>query len=721
MVLWLTFILVGWSAPVATPAVGLEVAARAGRWEQVLAVAMARDSQMPLRSEEALIAAHAARLSGEPAVQAEYLMRLVDDAELGAVARVELAELIVATEPDRAFDLVLGLTRRAPTTQLRRAAIDTARAAVTAGLDADRRAALNRVAPTLNRTSRRELELAVALTSDPIDRDRLRRLLAASTGDLVAARAAEALEATGPLTAEDRWHIGQAIFRHGLYGRAESIFEALDGVSDSRVPAHEVAFLRGRCAFRQGRWDVAAAWYRTAIAHARSGRRRAEIEIHLGRTAELAGDLDAAVAAAQRAVRLDTTDDRRLFLARLRLRRGEPDLAAAGLARIKSRSARARGALMTGLFELAAGDREAARRSLQRVSRDPWRGPAAVIGAELAVDSGDTEAALETLTAAAIGLDDYWSGRARAVMAGLPEGPLQGWRRSEIAVLGEASQSRRRRALARALRLEPGPARLRALRVAAARELGLDGDHGPSSFPAALAGRLWSLGLESSAVRWDPDGFPRGDATSTWWTAEQEVALGSPWLAIGLADAARRQASWMLPARGLPTGLQRAFFPRPFAAEVQRAAERHAVPWSLLSGVAREESRWNPRVVSKVGARGLMQLMPATAAATAAANGRPEVSIDDLFEPMISLDLGAAELGRLLARFDGNRAAAVAAYNAGEAQAALWLEQCGEGCPEWWYLAHVSFSVTRGYTEAVLASAATYEALYGDEVRARSE
>jgi soluble lytic murein transglycosylase-like protein len=253
------------------------------------------------------------------------------------------------------------------------------------------------------------------------------------------------------------------------------------------------------------------------------------------------------------------------------------------------------------------------------------------------------------------------------------------------------------------------------------RELELDGDIEPPAFPPGLAGRLWSLGLEASAVRWDPANFPRGDATSTWWTAEQEVALGSPWLAIALADTARRQASWMLPARGLPIGLQRAFHPLPFAAEVRRAAERHGVPWSLLAGIAREESRWNPRVVSRVGARGLMQLMPATAAATAAANGRPEVAPEDLFEPMISLDLGAAEIKRLLDRFDGNRAAAVAAYNAGEAQAELWLEQCGDGCPEGRYLAHVSFSVTRSYTEAVLASAATYEALSGAEVRARSE
>ncbi len=176
-----------------------------------------------------------------------------------------------------------------------------------------------------------------------------------------------------------------------------------------------------------------------------------------------------------------------------------------------------------------------------------------------------------------------------------------------------------------------------------------------------------------------PPGLPRDTARSTWWTAEQELELGQPWLAISVADSAWWQASSYLPEEGLPVSLQRALYPLPFESTVCRAAERHDLPWSLLAGVAREESRWNPNVVSKVGARGLMQLMPATAIATGAANGRPEIEPDDLFEPLISLDLGAAELGRSArGSSSGNRAAAVAAYNAGEAQAQLWLDQCGQ-------------------------------------------
>lgn len=297
-------------------------------------------------------------------------------------------------------------------------------------------------------------------------------------------------------------------------------------------------------------------------------------------------------------------------------------------------------------------------------------------------------------------------------MTELTEETLRAWRRDEAAALEDPVERTRRRALVRSLVLEFDPKRLGELRAIAAESAGLRGEPERPTFPPGLAERLWTIGLPSSAVRWDPSGLPRHAARSTWWTAEQELSLGRPWLAISVADAAWRQASSSLPERGLPAGLRRALYPLPHESMVRRAAARHELPWSLLAAVAREESRWNPKVVSKVGARGLMQLMPATAIATGAANGRPEMTPDDLFEPLISLDLGAAELGRLVEVFGGNRAAAVAAYNAGEAQAKLWLEQCGEGCSEARFLAHVSFSVTRGYTEAVLGSAAAYEGLY---------
>jgi len=697
----------------AGPTTGLKGLARAGQWDRVLEVAVRRGDQLPLRPEEALVAAHAARLAGDLNAEIHFLSMAVDSPDLGAVARVELAGLVLPEDPGRAVDLVLAFIRRAPSTQIRLAAVEIVEQAVLAGVEPERRSAVGRALPALHRSSRRKLELALAVSHDPVDRNALSRLLASSTTDLVALTAAEKLLASGELGAVDRWRVAQTFFRHGLYDRAIPILEDLDGVRHGQISEREVAYLRGRCSFRRGDWSTAILWYRKAISRSSAGDRLAELEVHLGRTYELADEMDLAVAAAQRAIRAKTTDDRRLFLARLRLRRGELELAQAGLARLRSRSARERGELMLGLYELGEGRRDAARARLARVSRDPWRSPAAVIAAELAVADDKPAEALELLLDAAPGLDGYWAEQARSIMRRLADDVLEQWRKSEAAALENPVERTRRRALVRSLVLEFDHERLAGLRAIAADSVGLAGDPAQPVFPPGLAARLWTLGLPASAVRWDPSGLPRDAARSTWWTAVQELELGRPWLAISVADAAWRQASSSLPEEGLPIGLRKTLYPLPFEPTLRRAAARHELSWSLLAGVAREESRWNPMVVSKVGARGLMQLMPATAIATGSANGRPEMIPDDLFEPLISLDLGAAELGRLLRVFGGNRAAAVAAYNAGEAQARLWLEQCGDGCTEARFLAHVSFSVTRGYTEAVLGASAAYDQLYG--------
>lgn len=725
MLRWLLVILLAARVAVADGRLGLESLARADRWDRILPVAVQRQSQLPLRPEEALIAAHAARLAGDSEAQANFLEQVIEVPEIGAVARVELADLVLAEDPSRALELVLDLLTRAPSKQLRESALDIAERAVALGVESAPRSRLEAAVPTIGRSSRRGIELALAVTAEPVDRARLGRLLAASTADLPALSAATKLEGMDGLTAIERWKVAQAYYRHGLYDRAAPILEALDGVVSPLVPRSEVAYLRGRCAFRGGDWSGAITWYRKAISRTAPGERQADLEVHLGRSYELADELDEAVAAAQRAVRLKTTDDRRLFLARLRLRRSEPELAQAGLARLRSRSNQARGELMLGLYELRTGEEERGRRRLGLVSRDPWRGPATVVAAQSALAAGQPSSALELLVAAAPALDPYWAGEARRIMGRLEPEVVDRWRHLEAAALDDPNEGVRRHSLVRALQLEPDPPRVAELRSRAAAATELEGEPEVPSFPPGLADRLWSIGLASAAVRWDPSGLPRSSARETWWTAGTELEHGRPWLAIGVADAARRQAAPDLPVRGLPVSLRRALYPLPGDRVVRDAAARNGVPWSLLAGVAREESRWNPTVISSVGARGLMQLMPATAAAIGTANRRPTIRPDDLFEPFISLDLGAAELSRLVTRFHGNRAAAVAAYNAGEAQAQLWLDQCGGDCSEARYLATVSFSVTRSYTEAVLSSADMYEELYGTPdrvlVTARSE
>jgi hypothetical protein len=87
-------------------------------------------------------------------------------------------------------------------------------------------------------------------------------------------------------------------------------------------------------------------------------------------------------------------------------------------------------------------------------------------------------------------------------------------------------------------------------------------------------------------------------------------------------------------------------------------AKRYELDEELVSAVVRAESGYDPAAVSRVGAIGLMQLMPATAA---------EMEVDDPFDPEQNLDGGVRYLKWMLDRFEGEVDLALAAYNAGPA------------------------------------------------------
>lgn len=87
------------------------------------------------------------------------------------------------------------------------------------------------------------------------------------------------------------------------------------------------------------------------------------------------------------------------------------------------------------------------------------------------------------------------------------------------------------------------------------------------------------------------------------------------------------------------------------------AARRFDVDAALVSAVIKAESDYNPRIVSNKGARGLMQLMPATA---------ERFGVTNSFDPAQNIHAGTRYLRWLLKTFDGNADLAVAAYNAGE-------------------------------------------------------
>jgi len=96
--------------------------------------------------------------------------------------------------------------------------------------------------------------------------------------------------------------------------------------------------------------------------------------------------------------------------------------------------------------------------------------------------------------------------------------------------------------------------------------------------------------------------------------------------------------------------------PAELAAMVKDAARTHGVDPRLLAAVARRESAWNARAVSRIGACGIMQLMPATA---------EYLGVRNVFDPRENIFGGARYLRTLLDAFDGDLDLTLAAYNAG--------------------------------------------------------
>ena len=97
--------------------------------------------------------------------------------------------------------------------------------------------------------------------------------------------------------------------------------------------------------------------------------------------------------------------------------------------------------------------------------------------------------------------------------------------------------------------------------------------------------------------------------------------------------------------------------PTAFDSEIASASSKYGVDEAVVRAIIHAESSFNPKARSRVGAQGLMQLMPATAR---------RFGVEDAYEPAQNIRGGVQYLAWLLKRFDGNLTLAAAGYNAGE-------------------------------------------------------
>jgi soluble lytic murein transglycosylase len=166
-----------------------------------------------------------------------------------------------------------------------------------------------------------------------------------------------------------------------------------------------------------------------------------------------------------------------------------------------------------------------------------------------------------------------------------------------------------------------------------------------------------------------------------------------------------------LQVRGLSRDFWSRLYPQRFLDTITRQAAVHDLsPYFILS-LIRQESVFNPRAISRVGARGLMQLMPVTARYVARHTGPKRLYLQALFDPQTNITLGTHYLATQLRDFDNNLAFALAAYNAGPHRVKTWRQRW-PGLPIDEFIENIPFQETRLYVKLILRNLLIYEALY---------
>ncbi|MBB3045841.1 soluble lytic murein transglycosylase [Litorivivens lipolytica] len=149
-------------------------------------------------------------------------------------------------------------------------------------------------------------------------------------------------------------------------------------------------------------------------------------------------------------------------------------------------------------------------------------------------------------------------------------------------------------------------------------------------------------------------------------------------------------------------------FPMAFAKTFETNARDRNIDLNWAYSIARQESAFAEHAQSRVGARGVMQLMPGTAQTIARELGKPSPKVQDLHNPTVNIEMGSYYLGRLLKDFGGNHILATAAYNAGPERIRRVLARQKEPMPADIWIENLPYGETREYIKNVLAFSVVY-------------
>jgi soluble lytic murein transglycosylase len=180
----------------------------------------------------------------------------------------------------------------------------------------------------------------------------------------------------------------------------------------------------------------------------------------------------------------------------------------------------------------------------------------------------------------------------------------------------------------------------------------------------------------------------------------------------GIVAMKRAYPDWISEAGDrLPREVWQVLYPIRYEPELVAAAREDGLDPALVAALILQESSFDADALSRVGARGLMQVMPTTGRRIARAKG-VRYKRAALNDPMTSLDFGTHYLRQMSERFAGAAEQVLAAYNAGPHRVDAWTAMRGEQSPEE-FIETIPFSETRSYVMIVLANREQYRRLYG--------
>jgi soluble lytic murein transglycosylase len=256
----------------------------------------------------------------------------------------------------------------------------------------------------------------------------------------------------------------------------------------------------------------------------------------------------------------------------------------------------------------------------------------------------------------------------------------------------------------------------------------LAAERGGIAFDTALAGRPPAQDWRTSALAKSPL-FEAGmllqasgelTVAERFWThlAEQLMPDDAALLGQAAIDAGQPHLAVMIGKRVAQRGIEIA---APYYALHPAAAMDLPMAPEMVLAIARRESEFDPVVQSSVGARGLMQLMPATAREVAAGLGVSALHTTDRLtaDPEYNTRLGAEYLSQMAGRFDGNVVMMSAAYNAGPSRPDRWMRDYGDpregdiDVIDW--IEMIPFRETQNYVMRVTESLPVYRARLGKD------